>query len=456
MRNLRASREMLGAERDVLRVRARDGMIIIMQSASPRRDADRVVVTGLGALTPIGDNVSRFWEALVAGRSGAAPITGFDASAWETTFACQVKAFDPAAHLERKLANRLDPYAQYAVVAADEAIADAGIAPANLPRAARERIGVIVGSGIGGIQTLEKQSAVLHTQGRRRVSPFLIPMMIPDMAAGVISMRHGLHGPNHAVVSACATGNHNLEDALHAIRRGEADVVVCGGSEAPICALGVAGFAASRALSTRNASPETASRPFDADRDGFVMGEGAAALVVESLAHARRRGARIYAEVLGTGSSADAHHMTAPHPEGLGASLAMRRALQASAIAAEEVDTINMHATSTELGDVAESRAIRGVFGAHADRLTATSTKSMTGHMLGAAGSAEAIASILSIVHGIVPPTINHERDDPACDLAYAFNTPVRRPVRVAMSNAFGFGGHNSSVVFAACNEVAT
>jgi 3-oxoacyl-[acyl-carrier-protein] synthase II len=278
-------------------------------------------------------------------------------------------------------------------------------------------------------------------------------MIIPDMAAGVISMRHGLHGPNHAVVSACATGNHNLEDALHAIRRGEADVIVCGGSEAPICPLGMAGFAASRALSTRNASPATASRPFDAERDGFVMGEGAAVLIVESLAHARRRGARIYAEVLGTGSSADAHHMTAPHPEGFGASLAMRRALHAAGIAADEVDTINMHGTSTELGDVAESRAIRGVFGAHADRLTATSTKSMTGHMLGAAGSAEAIASILSIVHDLVPPTINHERDDPACDLTYAFNAPVRREVRVAMSNAFGFGGHNSSVVFGAFEE---
>jgi 3-oxoacyl-[acyl-carrier-protein] synthase II len=430
-------------------------MIIIMQSSSARPDAERVVVTGLGALTPIGNTAPAFWEALLAGRSGAAPITGFDASGWETTFACEVKGFDATAHLERKLANRLDPYAQYAVVAADEAIADAGIAPADLPRSARERIGVIVGSGIGGIQTLEKQAAVLHTQGRRRVSPFLIPMMIPDMAAGVISMRHGLHGPNHAVVSACATGNHNLEDALHAIRRGEADVIVCGGSEAPVCALGVAGFASSRALSTRNASPETASRPFDAERDGFVMGEGAAALIVESLAHARRRGARIYAEVLGTGSSADAHHMTAPHPEGLGASLAMQRALRASGVAADEVDTINMHGTSTELGDVAESRAIRGVFGAHADRLTATSTKSMTGHMLGAAGSAEAIASILAIVHGIVPPTINHQRDDPACDLAYAFNAPVRRAVRVAMSNAFGFGGHNSSVVFAAYEGAA-
>jgi 3-oxoacyl-[acyl-carrier-protein] synthase II len=430
-------------------------MIVIMQSRTARPDAERVVVTGLGAVTPLGLDAPSFWQALLAGRSGAAPITAFDASEWETTFACEVKGFDPLASLDRKLAHRLDPYAQYAIVAADEAIADAGIAPADLASSARERIGVIVGSGIGGIQTLEKQSAVLQTQGRRRVSPFLIPMMIPDMAAGVISIRHGLRGPNHAVVSACATGNHNLEDALHAIRRGEADVIVCGGSEAPICALGVAGYSSSRALSTRNESPATASRPFDAERDGFVMSEGAAVLVVESLAHARRRGARIYAEVLATGTSADAHHMTAPHPEGLGARLAMQRALDAAGVAPDEIDTINMHGTSTQLGDDAESRAIRELFGEHACRLSATSTKSMTGHMLGAAGSAEAIASILAIVHGVVPPTINSVQPDPACDLAFAFNAPVRREVRMAMSNAFGFGGHNSSAIFAAYEEAA-
>lgn len=437
-------------------------MMIIMQSTHasgatrrPRTEAERVVVTGMGAVTPLGLSAPAFWQALLDGRSGAAPITAFDASGWETTFACEVKGFDPLASIERKLAHRLDPYAQYAVVAADEAIADAGIAPADLTPSARERVGVIVGSGIGGIQTLEKQATVLQTQGRRRVSPFLIPMMIPDMAAGVISIRHGFRGPNHAVVSACATGNHNLEDAMHAIRRGEADVIVCGGSEAPICALGVAGFSSSRALSTRNDSPATASRPFDAERDGFVMGEGAAVLVVESLSHARRRGARIYAEVLATGSSADAYHMTAPHPEGLGARLAMQRALDAAGLAPGEIDTINMHGTSTQLGDAAESRAIRELFGAHAQRLTATSTKSMTGHMLGAAGSAEAVASVLAIVHGVVPPTINHTHPDPACDLAFAFNAPVRREVRVAMSNAFGFGGHNSSVVFGAYEDAA-
>ena len=430
-------------------------MMMIMQSRTVLPDAARVVVTGLGAVTPLGLDAPSFWQALLAGRSGAAPITAFDASEWETTFACEVKGFDPLASIDRKLAHRLDPYAQYAVVAADEAIADAGIAPVDLAPAVRERIGVIVGSGIGGIQTLEKQSSLLQTQGRRRVSPFLIPMMIPDMAAGVISIRHGLHGPNHAVVSACATGNHNLGDAMHAIRRGEADVIVCGGSEAPICALGVGGFAASRALSTRNECPAMASRPFDADRDGFVMGEGAAVLVVESLTHARKRGARVYAEVLSMGSSADAHHMTSPHPEGLGARLAMQRALDAAGVAPEEVDTINMHGTSTQLGDVAESRAIRHLFGAHADRLTATSTKSMTGHMLGAAGAAEAIASVLTIVHGVVPPTINQANPDPTCDLSYAFNVPVRREVRVAMSNAFGFGGHNSSAIFAVCEDAA-
>jgi 3-oxoacyl-[acyl-carrier-protein] synthase II len=403
----------------------------------------------MGAITPIGLSTADFWDALLAGRSGAAPITAFDASAWDTTFACEVKGFDAAAYMDRKLANRLDPYAQYAMAAAAEALRDASLDADALPAEARDRVGVIFGSGIGGIQTLQKQTITLHTQGPRRVSPFLIPMMIPDMAAGMISMRYGFRGPNHAVVTACATGNDNIADAVETIRRGDADVIVCGGSEAPICEVGVAGFASSRALSTRNDSPRTASRPFDKDRDGFVIGEGAGALVLESLDHARRRGVRIHAEVLGAGASADAHHMTAPHPEGTGARLAMTRALQSAGIDAADVDTINMHGTSTPLGDAAESAAIRTLFGAHADRLTATSTKSMTGHMLGAAGAAEAIASILSIVHDVVPPTINFETPDPACDLAYALNAPVRRPVRVALSNAFGFGGHNTCAVFA-------
>jgi 3-oxoacyl-[acyl-carrier-protein] synthase II len=407
----------------------------------------------MGAITPIGLTVADFWDALLAGTSGAAPITAFDASQWETTFACEVKGFDPAAYMDRKLANRLDPYAQYAMAAASEALRDAALDGDSLPAEARDRVGVIFGSGIGGIQTLQKQTITLHTQGPRRVSPFLIPMMIPDMAAGMISMRYGFRGPNHAVVTACATGNDNIADAVETIRRGDADVVVCGGSEAPICEVGVAGFASSRALSTRNDSPATASRPFDKDRDGFVIGEGAGALVLESLDHALRRGARIHAEVLGAGASADAHHMTAPHPEGTGARLAMMRALEAAGIGPSDVDTINMHGTSTPLGDAAESAAIRTLFGAHADKLTATSTKSMTGHMLGAAGAAEAIASILSIVHDVVPPTINFSTPDPACDLAYALNAPVRRPVRVALSNAFGFGGHNTCAVFAQYEE---
>jgi 3-oxoacyl-[acyl-carrier-protein] synthase II len=413
----------------------------------------RVVVTGMGAVTPLGLTAAETWAAMLAGRSGAAPITHFDVTGWETDFACEVKGFDPLAHMERKLANRLDPYAQFAVAAAGEAIRDAALEPASLAPGERDRIGVIFGSGIGGIQTFQKQAYACKAQGPRRVSPFFVPMMIPDMAAGMISIQHGLRGPNHCVVSACATGNHNLADAVHSIRRGEADVVVCGGSEAPICELGVAGFASSRALSTRRESPETASRPFDATRDGFVIGEGAGALVVESRERAERRGARIYAEVVGVGTSADAYHMTAPDPEGVGARLAMLRALEAAGIAREEVDAINMHGTSTPLGDAAESAAIRAVFGEHAERLTATSTKSMTGHMLGAAGAVEAIASVLSIVHGVVPPTINFSHPDPACDLSYAFNEPVRRPVRVALSNAFGFGGHNTCAVFRAYEQ---
>lgn len=410
----------------------------------------RVVITGMGAITPIGLTVSEFWTALLAGESGAGPITGFDASEWDTTFACEVKGFDATVHMDRKLAGRLDRYAQYALAAAGEALRDAGLEDGGLSDAGRERAGVIFGSGIGGIQTFEKQTFAYREHGRRRVSPFFVPMMIPDMAAGVISMQYGFRGPNHCVVTACATGNHNIADALHSIRRGEADVIVCGGSEAPICEMGVAGFAASRALSTRNDSPATASRPFDAGRDGFVIGEGAGALVLESQEHAERRGARMYAEILDVGVSADAYHMTAPHPEGVGARLAMERALAASGIACEEVDTINMHGTSTPLGDAAESTAIRAVFGDHAEQLTATSTKSMTGHMLGAAGAAEAIASVLAIVNGIVPPTINFAMPDPACDLSYAFNAPVERTVRVALSNAFGFGGHNTCLVLRA------
>jgi 3-oxoacyl-[acyl-carrier-protein] synthase II len=408
----------------------------------------RVVVTGMGAITPIGNSVPDFWQNLVAGTSGAAPICSFDASEYTTTFACEVKDFDPLNFLDKKALNRIDPFAQYALIAAGEALHDAGIDHGQLSDEQRARFGVVFGSGQGGLQTFQQQLRNFFEGGPRKVSPFFVPMTIVDMAPGLISMHYGLRGPNHSAISACATGNHNIADAMTIVQRGEADVMITGGSEASICEIGVAGFAAMRALSTRNESPESACRPFDTTRDGFVMGEGAGALVVESLEHAQQRGARIYAELLSVGSAADAHHMSAPHPEGLGAIDAMRRALTQAGLDATDVDTVNMHGTSTPLGDIAESKAIRAVFGEHADRLTPTSTKSMTGHLLGAAGAIEAIASILSAVHGIVPPTINFSEPDPECDLPYALNTAVHRPVNVAMSNAFGFGGHNSSAIF--------
>jgi 3-oxoacyl-[acyl-carrier-protein] synthase II len=421
--------------------------------AGARAARRRVVITGLGAVTPIGLDVPTFWTALLAGTSGAGPITTFDPCGFPVTFACELKGFDPGEHMDRKLANRLDPSLQYALAAAQEAVRDAGLDPATMPVAERERIGVIFGSGLGGIATIGRQAHALAAGGPARVSPFFIPLMLPDMAAGIVAMQYGFRGPNHAVVAACATGNHSLADALVAIEREEADVMIAGGTEAAICPLGVAGFAAARALSTRNDSPATASRPFDATRDGFVMAEGAGALVLEALEHAERRGARIYAELLSVGTSGDAHHMTAPHPEGRGAVLAMERALRAAGLRPEDVDTINLHGTSTPLGDAVESRAVRTVFGAHTDRLTPTSTKGATGHMLAAAGAVEAIASVLAIVHGVVPPTINYSTPDPACDLPYAVNVPVRRPVRVALNNAFGFGGHNTCAVFAAWDE---
>ncbi|HEX5179417.1 MAG TPA: beta-ketoacyl-ACP synthase II [Gemmatimonadaceae bacterium] len=410
----------------------------------------RAVVTGMGAITPVGNTVRESWDALLRGVSGAAPITRFDASALATRFACEVKGFDPAAHLDRKLAGRTDRYSQFALVAADEAVKDAGLSPGDMPSPERDRVGVFLGTGVGGIETFEAQALIFAKSGPRRLSPFFIPMMIPNMASGLIAMRYGFRGPGHAVSSACATGNHALADALAAIQLGHADVVLAGGSEAAVCALGIGGFDAMRALSTRNDSPQTASRPFDATRDGFVLGEGAGVLVVESLEHARRRGARIYAELCAVGAAADAYHMTAPDPEGTGVRLAMRRALDESGIPAEAVDTINMHATSTPLGDEAESAAVRRLFGAHADALVATSTKSMTGHLLGAAGAVEAIWSVLAIVHGVVPPTINVEQRDPACDISLALGAAVRRPVRVALNNAFGFGGHDTCAVFRA------
>lgn len=407
----------------------------------------------MGALTPLGNDPDSFWNAMMAGQSGAGPITYFDTSDYATQFACELKDFDAEALLDRKIVRRLDPFCQYAMVVADQALADAGIDTANLTTEQQERIGVIYGSGIGGLQVLFDQAGVLQADGPRRVSPFFIPMMIPDISAGQISIRHGLRGPNYSCVSACATGNNNIGDAFMLIRLGHMDAAVTGGSEASISELGVGGFNALKALSTRNDEPQKASRPFDATRDGFVLGEGAGALFIEELEHAKARGARIYAEVMGVGMSGDAHHITAPDPEGLGARNAMIASLRDAGLQTTDVDYLNMHGTSTGLGDVAETKAIKGVFGEHAYKMNLSSTKSMTGHLLGAAGAVEAIAAIKAIVHQTIPPTINFEHPDPECDLNYTFNKPVQRQVNVAMSNAFGFGGHNTSVVFAKYND---
>jgi 3-oxoacyl-[acyl-carrier-protein] synthase II len=407
----------------------------------------------MGALTPIGNDAETFWTAMMAGKSGAAPITYFDTEDYATKFACELKGFDAVELLDRKIARRLDPFCQYALVVADQALADAGIDSEALSTEQQERIGVIYGSGIGGLQILYSQAKVLSDDGPRRVSPFFIPMMIPDIAAGQISIRHGLRGPNYSCVSACATGNNNIGDAFMLIRLGHMDAAITGGSEASISELGVGGFNALKALSTRNDDPQTASRPFDATRDGFVLGEGAGALFIEELEHAKARGARIYAEVKGVGMSGDAHHITAPDPDGLGARNAMLASLRDAELSPDAVDYLNMHGTSTGLGDVAETNAIKGVFGDHAYKMNLSSTKSMTGHLLGAAGAVEAIAAIGAIVHQTIPPTINFQHPDPDCDLNYTFNTPVEREVNVTMSNAFGFGGHNTSIVFAKYEE---
>ncbi|MGA1494763.1 MAG: beta-ketoacyl-ACP synthase II [Rhodothermales bacterium] len=417
------------------------------------RSTRRVVVTGMGALTPIGNDAETFWTAMMAGKSGAAPITYFDTEDYATKFACELKGFDAVELLDRKIARRLDPFCQYAMVVADQALADAGIDSEALSTEQQERIGVIYGSGIGGLQILYSQAKVLSDDGPRRVSPFFIPMMIPDIAAGQISIRHGLRGPNYSCVSACATGNNNIGDAFMLIRLGHMDAAITGGSEASISELGVGGFNALKALSTRNDDPRTASRPFDATRDGFVLGEGAGALFIEELEHAKARGARIYAEVKGVGMSGDAHHITAPDPDGLGARNAMLASLRDAELSPDAVDYLNMHGTSTGLGDVAETNAIKEVFGDHAYKMNLSSTKSMTGHLLGAAGAVEAIAAIGAIVHQTIPPTINFQHPDPDCDLNYTFNTPVEREVNVTMSNAFGFGGHNTSIVFAKYEE---
>lgn len=410
--------------------------------------ARRVVVTGMGAVTPLGLSVDAFWEALIEGQSGAAPIESFDTEGMRVTFACELPGFDAEDRLGRKAARRMDPFCQYALVAADEALADAGIDSETMPQDAKDRFGVIYGSGIGGMQAFRDQAEYFLAHGEKRVSPFFIPMLIPDIASGQIAIRHGFRGPNHAIVSACATGNHNIGDAYRLIQTGEIDGAVCGGTDACVTRLGITGFASMRALSTRNDDPAHASRPFDAQRDGFVMGEGAGALVLESLAHARQRGAPIYAEVSGIGMSADAHHLTAPDPEGGGVRLALNRVLDRAQLNPGDIDYINAHGTSTPLGDTAETNALKHVFGDEVYDLNVSSTKSMTGHLLGAAGAVEAIATIQALRHNVIPPTINFEDPDPECDLNYTFNEAQEKPVNVALSNAFGFGGHNTSVAF--------
>jgi len=410
----------------------------------------RVVVTGLGALTPLGNSVQDYWNGLLQGRSGAAPITRFDASKFRTQFAAEVKGFDPENHMDRKEARKMDPYTQYALVTAEESFMDAGLHQFKIDG---ERAGVIWGSGIGGLYTVFHEfKSYFEGDGTPKFNPFFVPKMISDIAAGYLSIRYGFHGPNYTTVSACASSNNAIIDAFNYIRWGVADLFITGGSEAAVNEPGVAGFNAMKALSERNDDPATASRPFDLNRDGFVLGEGGAALILESLDHALARGARIYAEIGGAGLSADAHHITAPHPEGLGATLVMRNALRDAGLVPSEIDYINVHGTSTPLGDLSEIKAIQNVFGEDAYRLNVSSTKSMTGHLLGAAGAAEAVASILAIVHGTVPPTINHFTDDPAFDprINLTFNAPQSRTVRAALSNTFGFGGHNTSVVFKA------
>ncbi|NCP20709.1 MAG: beta-ketoacyl-[acyl-carrier-protein] synthase II [Flavobacteriales bacterium CG_4_9_14_0_2_um_filter_35_242] len=408
----------------------------------------RVVVTGLGALTPIGNNLQEYWNGLVNGVSGAAPITHFDASKFKTQFACELKNFVATDFIDRKDARKMDRFTQYAMVAADEAILDSGL---DLNQLDKDRIGVIWGAGIGGLETFQEEILNFASgDGSPRFNPFFIPKMIADIAPGYISIKYGFRGPNFTTVAACASSANAMIDALNYIRLGYADIMVSGGSEAAITIAGVGGFNAMFALSTRNDDPKTASRPFDRDRDGFVLGEGAGALILEEYEHAINRGANIYAELVGGGLSADAHHITAPHPEGLGAINVMRSCIKNAGLKPEDVDAINMHGTSTSLGDIAESKAIKEVFGNHAYNININSTKSMTGHLLGAAGAVEAIASILAIKYGIVPPTINHFNDDDHIDnkLNFTFNKAQKREVKVALSNTFGFGGHNACLLF--------
>ncbi|NTV26793.1 MAG: beta-ketoacyl-ACP synthase II [Chlorobiaceae bacterium] len=404
----------------------------------------RIVVTGIGILSPVGLTASDFWNALMNGKSGAAPITYFDTTDFATTFACELKDFKADAYIDRKSADRMDPYCQYGVIAADQALKDSGL---DLNSIDPTRIGVVHGSGIGGMTIYDQQFRQYLNRGPRRVSPFFIPMLIPDICAGQISIRNGLMGPNYATASACATSLHSIMDAFMILQMGMADYMVCGGSEAPITQMSVAGFNSAKALSTANDRPEKASRPYDVDRDGFVMGEGAGSLVIETLESARNRGAKIYAEIAGVGASADAHHLTAPHPEGVGALSAMNGAMKMAGITPDRIDYVNTHGTSTPLGDIAEIQAIKKAFGENAYKLSVSSTKSMTGHLLGAAGVVESIACILALQNQVVPPTINCDNLDPQIDIDVTPNKPRERKIDYALNNGFGFGGHNGCVI---------
>ncbi|MBP2072520.1 MAG: 3-oxoacyl-[acyl-carrier-protein] synthase [Thermoanaerobacterium sp.] len=405
---------------------------------------NRVVITGIGAITPIGNNIDELWDSLINGRSGIDKVTRFDVSSYPTKLAAEVKNFEPTEYIDKKEAKRMDRFTQFALSSAKMALIDSGL---DLEKEDLDRIGVIYGSGIGGIETLENQQNILKEKGPGRVSPFFVPMMIADMAAGLISITFGLKGHNETIVNACASSTNAIGDAFKVIERGDADVIVTGGSEAAITPLAIAGFCSMKAMST-NDDPKTACRPFDANRDGFIMGEGSATLILESLEHALNRGAHIYGEIVGYGATADAYHITAPAPEGEGAARAMKLALKDAGIVPEDIDYINAHGTSTEYNDKYETMAIKNVFGQHAYKLKVSSTKSMTGHMLGASGAVEAVATILAIKNGIVPPTINYETPDPECDLDYVPNKALEMEIDYALSNSFGFGGHNATLVF--------
>lgn len=405
----------------------------------------RVVVTGLGAVTPVGNDVATTWQALIEGKSGAAPITKFDASTFAVQFACELKGFDPLQYMDRKEARRADPFTQYAVGAATQAMADADLIN-RTNGYDPDRVGVILGSGIGGLTLFEQQHDVYRERGADKISAFFIPMFISDIAAGIVSMQFNAKGPNYATVSACATSAHSIGEAFRTIQYGDADIMICGGSEATVTPMAIGGFANMKALSGRNESPATASRPFDATRDGFVMGEGAGIVILEELEHAKARGAKIYSEITGYGATADAYHLTAPAPDGEGAQRAMRRALRDGGLAPDDVQYINAHGTSTQANDLTETQAIKAVFGEAATSVNISSTKSATGHMLGAAGAVEFVICTLVVQEGIVPPTINYETPDPECDLNYTPNTAIRREVTAALSNSFGFGGHNATL----------